>query len=66
MARGIFHATMVTTVSPTYAHEILTPEYGERLDSLLRYRHFDVHGILNGLDYDVWNPADRPAHRVGV
>ncbi len=57
MARGIFHATMVTTVSPTYAREILTPEYGERLDSLLRYRHFDVHGILNGLDYDVWNPA---------
>jgi starch synthase len=57
MARGIFHATMVTTVSPTYAGEILTPEYGERLDALLRYRHFDVHGILNGLDYDVWNPA---------
>jgi starch synthase len=57
MARGIFHATMITTVSPTYAHEILTPEYGERLDALLRYRHFDVHGILNGLDYDVWNPA---------
>ncbi len=60
MARGIFHATMVTTVSPTYAHEILTPAYGERLDSLLRYRHFDVHGILNGLDYDVWNPATDP------
>jgi starch synthase len=57
MARGILHATMITTVSPTYAHEILTPEYGERLDSLLRYRHFDVHGILNGLDYDVWDPA---------
>jgi starch synthase len=57
MARGIFHATMITTVSPTYAGEILTPQYGERLDALLRYRHFDVHGILNGLDYDVWNPA---------
>ena len=57
MARGIFHATMVTTVSPTYAHEILTPEYGERLDALLRYRQFDVHGILNGLDFDIWNPA---------
>jgi len=60
MARGIFHATMITTVSPTYAHEILTPEYGERLDALLRYRHFDVHGILNGLDDDVWNPATDP------
>jgi starch synthase len=57
MARGIFHATMVTTVSPTYAGEILTPQYGERLDALLRYRHFDVHGILNGLDYDIWDPA---------
>ncbi len=57
MARGIFHATMVTTVSPTYAREILTPQYGERLDSLLRYRHFDVHGIVNGLDYDIWDPA---------
>jgi starch synthase len=57
MARGIYHATMINTVSPTYAREILTPEYGERLDGLLRYRHFDVHGILNGLDYDTWNPA---------
>ena len=57
MARGIYHATMINTVSPTYAREILTPEYGERLDGLLRYRHFDVHGILNGLDYETWNPA---------
>jgi starch synthase len=57
MARGIYHATMINTVSPTYAHEILTPAYGEGLDALLRYRHFDVHGILNGLDYEVWNPS---------
>ena len=57
MARGIYHATMINTVSPTYAREILTPEYGERLDGLLQYRHFDVHGILNGLDYDTWNPS---------
>ena len=60
MARGILHATMITTVSPTYAHEILTAEYGERLDALLRYRHFDVHGILNGLDDEIWNPAADP------
>ena len=60
MARAIFHATMITTVSPTYAREILTPDYGERLDALLRYRHFDVHGILNGLDGGVWNPAADP------
>jgi starch synthase len=57
MARAIYHGTMINTVSPTYAREILTPVYGEGLDALLRYRHFDVHGILNGLDYDVWNPA---------
>ena len=57
MARGIFHATMINTVSPTYAREILTGEGGGGLDRLLRHRQFDVHGILNGLDYDVWNPA---------
>ena len=57
MARGIYHATMINTVSPTYAREILTGEYGEGLDGLLRHRHFDVHGILNGLDYEIWNPA---------
>jgi starch synthase len=57
MARGIFHATMINTVSPTYAREILTREGGCGLDGLLRFRHFDVHGILNGLDYEVWNPA---------
>lgn len=57
MARGIFHATMINTVSPTYAREIMTREGGFGLDGLLRFRHFDVHGILNGLDYEVWNPA---------
>lgn len=57
MARGIYHATMINTVSPSYAREIMTREGGYSLDGLLRYRHFDVHGILNGLDYDTWNPA---------
>lgn len=57
MARGIYHATMVNTVSPTYAREIMTPAGGAGLDALLRHRHYDVHGILNGLDYDEWNPA---------
>ena len=57
MARGIYHSTLINTVSPTYAHEITTPSGGARLDGLLRYRHYDLHGILNGLDYDVWNPA---------
>jgi starch synthase len=57
MARGIYHATMVTTVSPTYAREVMTREGGCGRDGLLRHRHLDVHGILNGLDYEVWNPA---------
>ncbi len=57
MARGIYHATMVSTVSPTYAREIMTYEGGSGLDKLLRHRHLDVHGILNGIDYDVWDPA---------
>jgi starch synthase len=65
LARGIYHATMINTVSPTYAREILTPDGGMRLDGLLRYRQYDVHGILNGLDYDVWNPeTDRHLART--
>lgn len=56
MARGIYHATLINTVSPTYRHEIMTWEGGAGLHELLRYRHNDVHGILNGMDYDVWNP----------
>jgi starch synthase len=56
MARGIYHATMINTVSPSYAREILTPDGGANLHGLLQFRHFDVHGILNGLDTDVWNP----------
>jgi starch synthase len=68
MARGIYHATMINTVSPTYAREIMTPEGGSGLHELLRFRHYDVHGILNGLDEDVWDPAIDPhlAHRFGA
>jgi starch synthase len=57
MARGIYHATLVNTVSPTYAREIMTREGGSGLDALLRHREYDLHGILNGLDYDEWNPG---------
>ena len=57
MARGIYHATIVNTVSPSYAREIMTQEGGAGLDALLRHRQRDLHGILNGLDYDEWNPA---------
>ena len=57
MARGIYHAAKINTVSPTYAAEIMTQSGGTGLDGLLRYRSPDVSGILNGLDTVVWNPA---------
>ena len=60
MARGIYHATMVNTVSPTYAREITGPDGGAGLDGILRHRGADLRGILNGLDYDDWNPATDP------
>ena len=57
MARGILFADVVNAVSEKYAQEILTPEYGERLDPILALRQDRLFGILNGLDYEVWNPA---------
>ena len=53
---GIVFADKVTTVSPTYAREICEPLFGEGLQGVLRSRGVDLSGILNGLDYDVWNP----------
>jgi starch synthase len=53
---GILHASAIGTVSPTYAREIQTPEYGEGLDTLLRARHMTFFGILNGIDEEAWNP----------
>ncbi len=58
---GLRLADVVTTVSPTYAREIQTPEFGMALDGLLRARGGAVHGILNGVDEAVWNPATDPA-----
>jgi starch synthase len=60
MARGILFADVINAVSERYAQEILTPEYGERLDSILARRQDRLFGILNGLDYEVWNPATDP------
>ena len=58
---GIAHADEISTVSPTYAREILTPEYGRGLDGLLRSRADRLSGILNGLDLDAWDPSNDPA-----
>ena len=60
MSRGILFADKINTVSPRYAGEILTPEYGHGLDPLLRDRETDLHGILNGIDTDTSNPATDP------
>ena len=57
---GIMSADIITTVSPTYAEEIKTPYYGYGLDGLLRYRQEDLAGILNGADYNHWNPETDP------
>lgn len=54
---GIGSATKVTTVSPTYAKEIETEEFGCGLDSLLRERDSDLVGIINGIDYKEWSPS---------
>ncbi len=53
---GLVYADRITTVSPTYAQELMTPEFGMGLDGLLRYRRDDLVGILNGVDTSVWSP----------
>lgn len=57
---GIRSADAITTVSPTYAKEILTPESGCGLDGLLRDRASQLTGIMNGVDYDIWDPSIDP------
>ena len=54
---GLAYEDMITTVSHTYANEIQTGEYGEKLDAHLRYHNPKLHGIVNGIDIDIWNPA---------
>ena len=60
MRRGIRYADVINTVSPNYAREITTPEYGEMLDTLLQERRSRLFGILNGINYDSYNPETNP------
>jgi starch synthase len=57
---GLMFSRMITTVSPRYAQEIQTPEFGFGFDGILRYHGDDLVGILNGIDYDQWDPARDP------
>ncbi len=56
MKGGIAYSDKITTVSPTYAREIVTKEFGYMLDGMLRARADDLSGIINGIDYAVWDP----------
>jgi starch synthase len=60
MARGILYSDIVSTVSPTYAEEVMTEEYGEGLDGVLRGRRHRFAGILNGIDTRVFDPSTDP------
>lgn len=57
---GLQFASALTTVSPTYARELTTPEFGMGLDGVLRARSGDLTGILNGIDLEVWDPKTDP------
>ncbi|MGE5304564.1 MAG: glycogen synthase GlgA [Alphaproteobacteria bacterium] len=64
---ALIHADKITTVSPSYAEEIMTPEQGFGLEGVLRERVQDLSGILNGVDYNRWDPTKDPliAQRYG-
>lgn len=57
---GLVHADAITTVSPTYAAELMRPEFGMGLEGVLSARASVLSGVLNGIDMDVWNPASDP------
>lgn len=55
---GLVFSDIITTVSPTYAKEIQTEEFGCGMEGLLRKRSADIYGVLNGIDYQLWDPAE--------
>ncbi|MFH1854022.1 MAG: glycogen synthase GlgA [Candidatus Omnitrophota bacterium] len=57
MKAGIIYSDAISTVSKGYSHEILTPEFGAGLEGLLKTREKDLYGIVNGVDYSIWNPS---------
>ncbi|MBU2962235.1 glycogen synthase GlgA [Citreicella sp. C3M06] len=68
---GLVYADKLSTVSPTYASELMTPEFGMGLDGLLRERQEDLVGVLNGIDDDLWTPpyatpAGKAKHRAAL
>lgn len=60
MKSGILYSDKITTVSPTYSQEILTPQYGEHLEAVLNMRKYDLWGIVNGIDTKLWNSNTDP------
>lgn len=60
MKSGILYADKVTTVSPSYSQEILTPQYGEHLEMVLNIRKYDLWGITNGIDIEYWDSKTDP------
>ena len=60
MKGGLLFSEVITTVSPTYAQEIQTPEFGQGLEAVVRSRAEDLVGILNGVDYEEWDPRHDP------
>lgn len=65
MKTGIIFSDKITTVSPSYSQEILTAQYGEQMDEVLRFRQSDLYGIVNGIDTKMWDPmtdSALPAH----
>jgi len=58
MKAGLVYTDVITTVSPSYAEEITTAYYGERLDGLIRSRRDSLYGVLNGIDTQLYNPVD--------